>query len=238
MCLGAVSLGGWAALEVFRQAEPLVSEWFAIRQVTLTGARQVTREEVLERLQLNPTETWFSLDASQARGRLTSHPWIQSVSITRVPLHGIVVNVTEREGAAIVKTASQRILVDREGQVLSVGKEIEDPHLPVVHGVDPKGLIEGESQSRRAVQAGIEVAGLLAQAFSGRAEVDAGNPYNVLARVEGLRFQFGSSSFREKWGLYQQVRSALLASTQAEDQVLSGEIDLRYPSKVIVRERG
>jgi len=130
------------------------------------------------------------------------------------------------------------LLLDEEGRVLSALGEGDDPTLPVLLGIDPKRLIQGEAQSRQVARAGIELARLVSQAVEGRLQVNAGNPDNLVASVQGLRFQFGPSSFEEKWVRYQRLQPTIRARTDNGDSHFRSEIDLRYPGKVIVRERG
>lgn len=229
---------GWGAAEAYREYGGMAATWFEIRHVTVSGTSQVTRDEVVEHMRLRPGETLFSLDVDQVLERLKSHAWIRDATLTRIPFHSLAVSVVEREPVAIVKGASLEVLVDRDGHVLSVLSPAEDLTLPILRGIDPNRLIHGEALSRSTVRAGIEVARLVAEVFDGRPEVDARNPSNLVASVNGLRFEFGSASFREKWALYRKIRPALHVSAGSGPGASAREIDLRYPKKVIVRERG
>ncbi len=229
---------GWGAAEAYREYGQTAARWFEIRHITVSGTSQVTRDEVIEHMRMRPNETLFSLEVGRALEGLKSHAWIKDATLTRIPFHSLTVRVVEREPVAIVKGASLDVLVDHEGHVLSVLGPTEDLSLPVLHGIDPNRLIHGEAVSRTTVRAGIEVARLVTEVFDGRPEVDARNPSNLVASVNGLRFEFGSASFREKWALYRKIRPALHVSAGAGHDASASEIDLRYPKKVIVRERG
>ena len=76
------------------------------------------------------------------------------------------------------------------------------------------------------------------QVFPGRPEVNAANLSNVIASVRGVHFQFGAPPFEKKWNLYRRIRPALRGTAASDAAAAGTEIDLRYPSKVIVRERG
>lgn len=229
---------GWGATEAYREYGPAATKWFEIEHITVSGTNQVTRDEVIEHMRLRPGETLFSLDVDQVLARLRSHAWIKDATLTRIPFHNLVVRVVEREPVAIVKSPSLDVLVDEDGHVLSVLGPAEDLRLPVLRGIDPNRLVHGEALSRDTVRAGIEVARLVTEVFDGRPEVDARNPSNLVASVNGLRFEFGSASFREKWALYRKIRPALHVSVGSGPEASAREIDLRYPKKVIVRERG
>jgi len=236
--IAVVFVGWWGAKPLYRDEKPLVAEWFQVREVTVSGTSRVTYEDVLERLRLQSGETLFSVNSTVLVDRLKSHPWIKEAIVNRALFHTLAVTITERRPAAVLRTPSLNLLLDEEGRVLSVLGEEDDPVLPVLVGVDPRRLIQGQAQSRQVARAGIELAGLVGQAVEGRPQVDAGNPENLVASVQGLRFQFGPSSFEEKWDRYRRLQPTLRARADNRSGQFRSEIDLRYPGKVIVRERG
>ena len=236
--LTVVGIGVWGTVVAYHEVAPLAAEWFEIRHVSVTGASQVERSEVIKLMKLRADETLLSLDADRVVKRLKSHVWIKDATVSRVPPHSVAVRVTEREPVAILKASSLNLLLDEEGRVLSVLKRVNDLDLPMIFGVNPRRVIRGEAGSRQAVQAGIEVASLMEQTFPGRPEVNAANPSNVIASVRGVRFQLGAPPFEKKWNLYRRIRPALRRTAASDAAASRTEIDLRFPRKVIVRERG
>ena len=53
----ALLLGAWTAIQFYGMAGPVVAGWFEIREVRVTGLRTVTRDEVMDRLQLDAGAT-------------------------------------------------------------------------------------------------------------------------------------------------------------------------------------
>ncbi len=235
-------LGGglalWGGAEGYRVVAPVVAEWLAVREVRVEGLGQVTRGEVLERLALAPGETLLSVRPAALAERLAAHPWIKRATVTRVFPHTLAVTITERRPAAVVRAPAMTVSVDEEGHFLSVLPDAESSSLPVLVGVDPKRLLEGEDPARRAVRVGITVAEVLSRSFDGRPEVDVANPEHPVAYFNGLRFHFGASSVEEQWARYQQVEQALRVSAGTEGAMPGEEIDLRFPGKVIRRGGG
>ncbi|MEW6543513.1 MAG: FtsQ-type POTRA domain-containing protein [Nitrospirota bacterium] len=258
---------GWGWSAAYERAEPVLHEWLEIREVTVTGIRQVTRAEVLERLALAPGETQWSVRPQVLATRLEVHPWIKRAVVSRSLPHGLDVAIVERQPAAVLRAPGLRLLLDGEGSVLTVLSPGEDPGLPLLVGVEPEGLMQGEERARRAAQTGIKLAGLLENEFPDRPEVDLGNPDNAVAYVGGLRFHFGPSPFEEKWDRYRKITTHCTSDPllrpvaqrvatglpeqgapgngcparrvdQGDDSNRSNEVDLRYPGKVILRERG
>lgn len=232
------TLAVWGMVVGYQKAAPYIARWFEVREITLVGANQVTRSEVLERLALKPGQTLFSLNPRRLAIRLESHPWIKQAIVSRVLPHTVAIKLVERHAVAVLRGPSMALLLDEEGQALTVLSPATDPGLPVLVGIDPKNVLDKESRPVRAARRGIELAGLLGRTFQGRPEVDMGNPENAVAYVEGLRLQFGESSFEEKWDRFQKLESSLPEGAVPGRVEGRHDIDLRYPGKVIVRDRG
>jgi len=132
-----------------------------------------------------------------------------------------------------LRTPSSAFLLDDEGAVLTVLAEREYEELPVVVGLDHRQLLQGNARVRHAAESGIKLAGLLAQSLDGRAEIDLSDPEHAVAYVHGMRFRFGPAPLEEQWERYRTVDPVRRAGA-AKGQP---DIDLRFPDKVIVRER-
>lgn len=239
-CLGILVAGaiGWGGLQAYRQAQPILHDWLEVREVTIAGIQHLSREEVLERLGLQPGETLWSANPSVLSERLMTHPWIKQASVTRSLPHQLIVTLVERRPAVMLKSSSSALLLDKEGQVLTPLSVLEGAEFPILIGVDPDRVMQGDDRARQLVRNGIRLAGLLGDEFDGLPEIDLGNPENAVAYVQGLRFQFGPASFEEKWERYRKIDRTLHVSVGDEQASPKHEIDLRYPGKVIVRERG
>lgn len=229
----AASLGAWTAAQAYVAAGPLAAGWFEIREVRVTGLRTVTREDVMNRLQLDARATLLSVSPAQLEVRASAHPWIKSAAVSRLPMHALSVEITERRPAAVLKAASATYLLDEEGAVLTAMAEHEYEELPVVLGVDPRRLMLGDDQLRRAAQNAVRLAGLLAQSLDGRPEVDMSDPEHAVAYIQGMRFRFGSWPFDEQWERYRTAEPAHRVGAARGPL----DIDLRFSDKVIVRER-
>ncbi|MFM8550803.1 MAG: cell division protein FtsQ/DivIB [Nitrospiraceae bacterium] len=229
---------GWGGMQGYRQAQPILHDWLEVREVTIAGIHHLTREEILARLGLRAGETLWSVKPQALNERLLTHPWIKQASVTRSLPHELIVSVVERQPVALLKSASSALLLDKEGQVLTSLPALEGSEFPILVGVDLDRVMQGDDRARQLVRNGIRLAGLLGDEFDGLPEIDLGNPDNAVAYVQGLRFQFGPASFEEKWERYRKIDRTLHVSAGDEPANAKHEIDLRYPGKVIVRERG
>ena len=230
----AAALGAWTTAQAYHAAGPAVAGWFEIRDVRVTGLRTVTQEEVLDRLQMEARATLLSVSPGQMEARLSAHPWVKSAVVSRLPLHVLSVEITERRPAVVLRTPSAAFLLDDEGAVLTALANHEHGELPVVVGLDHKRLMQGDAQVRQAARNGIRLAGLLAQSLDGRPEIDISDPEHAVAYVQGMRIQFGPASLEEQWERYRAVDPVRRPATGKGQP----DIDLRFSGKVIVREQG
>ncbi|HZS10652.1 MAG TPA: FtsQ-type POTRA domain-containing protein [Nitrospirales bacterium] len=250
----AVCVIVWATATGYRLLAPRLHEWTELRDVQLIGLEHVTRDEAIDKLKLPASVSIMWLSPKRLAERLEAHPWIKTAEISRELPHRLIVHVVERRPAAVLRAENGLWLIDDEGHVLNAVSDGEAQDLPVLRGVDVESLQKGLSHARQAAQAGLRVAGLLGRSFEGRPEVDVHDRDNTVAYVDGLRFQFGPSAFEEKWDRYRKLEPHLAAGAAAKATAVStsaksvtgsatakpavwNEVDLRYPGKVIVRDR-
>ena len=60
---------------------------------------------------------------------------------------------------------------------------------------------------------------------------------NVVASINGVRFQFGDDSLVDQWERFRKVNPPFKTGPVADRKRMGSEIDLRYNNRVIVRER-
>jgi cell division protein FtsQ len=232
-------VAGCAGLFVLvRELGPLTREWFVVRQVIVEGLDHVTRREVMARLALKPDTTLYALNPNWLAERLKQHPWIKEATVALVPFHEVRVSIIERSPSAVVRTMTENLLVDEEGYVLARLGTKDDPSLPILFGVDPRALLQGKPDAKYAVKAGTELSRLIAGTVGGRADINVAHLSNLVASVQGMRFQFSASSMDQQWHRFLQMRPAFRDVAFDHDGERGQEFDLRYRDRVIIRGKG
>ena len=148
------------------------------------------------------------------------------------------VTVVERKPAAIVRIGSEHILADEEGVVLARLGGRDQTTLPLLLGVDGQLLVQGDQLMKRRIRSGIELAKSMAETLDGRIEIDVTHPVNVVASARGVRFHFGGDGLRDQWDRFMKVRAAFKMPAFDGRKHDGHDVDLRYESRVIVREGG
>jgi cell division protein FtsQ len=234
---GAVLIG-WVLMTGLRSAGPLLNRLLEIRAVTVDGVHHIDKREVIELAGLRPGTPLHHIVAAGIQAQVETHPWVKEAVVSRVPFHELRISVVERKPAAIVRTGSENFLTDESGHVLARLGQADDDALPMVTGIDSKGLLRGEGSVRQAVVSGIELARLVGHTYEGRLLINAANPSNLVASVRGVYFQFGGEAVGDQWERFQRVKPTLKTLNFDGHGRGANEVDLRYENRIIVRERG
>lgn len=236
--VAGVALAGWAIVAGLNAGGPLVQRGLEVTTVTVEGLHRIPRQQILAKVDLPSGMALHQLVTAEIKQRVEAHPWVKEAVVTRVPFHELRISIVERTPAAVIHSGTENFLSDDEGHVLAKLGQEDESALPMVIGIDPKGLVQGDAAARRAVKSGVELAKLVGNAFAGRLQVNASDPANLVASVLGVQFQFGQERLSDQWERFQRVKPTLKTLTFDGQDHGANEVDLRYENRVIVRERG
>lgn len=228
----------WAGLWLTRQMGPVVQRGLEVREVSVEGVRQVTKQEILERLALKKGIGQHQLSLTYLAERVRSHPWVKEATVERLPLHALRVTIVERKPSAIARIGSEHVLTDEEGVVLARLGGQDQTTLPLLLGVDGKLLAENDLRTKQRLQSSIELAKWMAETLDGRIEIDVSHPVDLVASARGVRLHFGSDALKDQWDRFIKVRAAFRVPAFDGRKRDGHDVDLRYDNRVIVREGG
>ena len=228
----------WGGVLLFHQLGPVVQRGLEIREVSVEGLRQVTKEDVLTRLALRKGIAQHQVSLAYLAERVRTHAWIKEATVERLPLHALRVTIVERKPAAIARVESEQVLTDAEGVVLARLGRQDQTSLPLILGVDGKLLAQGDLRLKQRLQSSIELAKWMSETLDGRIEIDISHPVNLVASAKGVKFHFGNEALKEQWERFMKVRAAFRMPAFDGRKSEGQDVDLRYDNRVIVRERG
>ena len=217
---------------------PALQDLLEIKTISVEGLYHLDKQQVLDLAKVKPGAPLHHIVTTAIKEQVEAHPWVKTAEVTRVPFHELRISVSERKPAVIVRTESQNFLCDEDGHVLNRLGQLDNEALPLVTGIDLPGLVQGTDSVRHAVVSGIELARVVGESFDGRLHVLADNPSNLVALVQGMRFQFGDEALKEQWERFRRVKSTLKAQNFDGLGRNVREVDLRYENRIIVREGG
>ena len=170
---GALAYGAVAGQHV-----PAVIDWakdardiaanalgFRIAAISLTGEKEVSREEVLTTAGVTGRASLLFLDADAARTRLLANPWIADAAVLKLYPNRLQITITERHAFALWQKDGRLSVIAADGTVLEPFVENRYLGLPLVVGRDAErqakeflAVVDRYPDIRSALRASILVA--------------------------------------------------------------------------------
>lgn len=108
---------------------------FAIDEVKITGHRETSEIDILERLEFDGFTSLVGFDVDAARERLASLAWVKSASVRKIYPDALEVKVEEREPFAIWQHGGDLALIEASGNFIARFSGNRHASLPLVIGV-------------------------------------------------------------------------------------------------------
>jgi cell division protein FtsQ len=125
--------------------------WFAIDEVTITGATTNERQVKAAVEQAAQDMTTLHLKDSELRDAVAQYPTIASVGASTSFPHTLHVTVTERLPVAFLKVGPRRTAVSADGYLLT-GASFDPKQLPRIDGVVANGSrLNGDAAAQAAI---------------------------------------------------------------------------------------
>jgi cell division protein FtsQ len=105
-----------------------------IAEVSLSGQRQVSREEIFAAAGVTESSSLLFLDVADARARLEAIPWIAEATVRKLYPDRLQITVTEREAFALWQLNGKISVIAADGTALSAKLEPRLVTLPFVVG--------------------------------------------------------------------------------------------------------
>ncbi len=138
---------------------------FRIAAISLTGQKEVSREEILTTAGVTGRASLLLLDADAARTRLLANPWIGDAAVLKLYPDRLQITITERQAFALWQKDGRVSVIAADGTVLEPFVEDRYLGLPLVVGrgaqrqaSDFLAVINRYPEIRAALRASILVA--------------------------------------------------------------------------------
>jgi cell division protein FtsQ len=194
---------------------------FRISAISLSGPKEVSRDDVLANAGVTGHASLLFLDADAARARLMANPWIADAAVLKLYPDRLQITITERQAFALWQKDGRVSVIAADGTVLEAFVEDRYRALPLVVG---KG----------AERQGKDFLALMDRYPTIRAQLRAS--ILVAERRWNLRLDNGIDVRLPESGLEQALDR--LVALDRDKKLLSRDIvavDLRLPDRVTVR---
>ena len=138
---------------------------FRIAAISLSGEKEVSREEILTTAGVTGRASLLFLDADAARQRLLANPWIADAAVLKLYPNRLQITITERHAFALWQKNGRLSVIAADGTVLEPFVENRYLGLPLVVGRDAErqakdflAVVDRYPDIRSALRASILVA--------------------------------------------------------------------------------
>ncbi|HEY6631831.1 MAG TPA: cell division protein FtsQ/DivIB [Rhizobiaceae bacterium] len=131
----SVLYGAWLGGQIPVAAQAVTARFgFAVDQVRVSGNKETSEIDILERLDLDGWTSLIGFDAEAARERIAGLPWVKVAAVRKVYPDELEVRMEEREPFAIWQHGSQLAIIERDGRVITPFDGGRHAVLPLVIG--------------------------------------------------------------------------------------------------------
>jgi cell division protein FtsQ len=125
-----------AVIDWFKEARDVAanSAGFRIAAISLSGQKEVSREEILTTAGVTGDASLLFLDADTARARLMANPWIADAAVLKLYPDRLQISITERQAFALWQKDGHVNVIAADGTVLEPYVEDRYLGLPLVVG--------------------------------------------------------------------------------------------------------
>ena len=138
---------------------------FRIAAISLSGEKEVSREEILATAGVTGRASLLFLDADAARQRLLANPWIADAAVLKLYPNRLQITISERHAFALWQKNGRLSVIAADGTVLEPFVENRYLGLPLVVGRDAErqardflAIVDRYPDIRSALRASILVA--------------------------------------------------------------------------------
>ena len=240
--IAGVALGvAWSARQYV-----LTSPRFAVTEVDVAGSKMRTQDDLVHESQLAVGQNIFSIDLDAARAAVAKDPWIHDVEIARRLPGTILLNVTEREAAALVSVSgadgsSDLFIASRDGEMFKQ-VEVGDPSdLIVITGITTDAVAQDREGVTRQILRALDLASdyahthLAARSPLEEIHLAGDGTLSIVIGKSALTLNLGAPPFRKKLDQAARVLAEIDRRGGKADAVLLDN-DTR-PDRVVVRMR-
>ncbi|QDY99303.1 FtsQ-type POTRA domain-containing protein [Nitratireductor mangrovi] len=108
---------------------------FAISDVRISGHRETSEIDILQRLELDGWTSLVGFDVDHARSRIAAMPWVRSASVRKIYPDAVEIAIEEKQPFAIWQRGSDLTLIERSGAEIAPFRSERYATLPLVVGV-------------------------------------------------------------------------------------------------------
>lgn len=209
----------------------LHSSLFRVREIVVEGNKLLSKQDVMALTGLSKDLNIFKANLKLAGEKVSLHPMIKEVKITRDLPARIVIKITERKQIGLLIDTGGFIVVGEDGCYLKKVTSLTNVNLPIITGVKPSGSRPGQIIADDRLKSALSY--LLTMPANLRAavsEMNVSDSNNIkMYTIDGAEIRFGDNGrIAEKIKLFQEV-----IGQKYQNRILY--IDISYKGRPVIK---
>ena len=186
------------------------SPFFMVKEIRITGVKQLGREEVKGLAGLAEGVNIFKADLKQAEGKVALHPMVKKVEMSRDLPDSVIINITERQPVGLIPGQPGYTVIGDDGRCLSVIKNLSTINLPFITGITVKSAVSGQPVSDNKLNAALAYLSAMPDSLKAAvSEINVADLNDIrMFTIDTVEVKFGDDRrIEEKIKLYKEVIS-------------------------------
>jgi cell division septal protein FtsQ len=215
---------------------------FQLRTVEYAPTPHLGQADALALAGVTVGQSLLSIDTDAVALRIASHPWVRRVHASRRLPGCLVIEVSERQAAAVV-ALSGLYLIDESGRPFKRASMDEADGLPVITGIERPRYASmrevSEAAFREALALLLEYRARVGRPAVGEINIDPGFGFSAVLFEGGAEIRLGRGNYGKKLAQLDQIFEALRArGTGGLSALRIVHLDLPESGRVPVLLRG
>jgi len=187
---------------------------FQLRTIEFAPTPHLGQADVLALAGVTVGSSLLSIDTDAVAARIASHPWVERVHASRRLPGCLVIEVSERQAAAVV-ALSGLYLIEESGRPFKRASMEEADGLPVITGIERARYADLREVSEAAFQEALallrEYRERAGRPAVGEISIDPGFGFSLLLFEGGAEIRLGRGNYGKKLAQLDQIFEALRA---------------------------
>lgn len=137
-----ITVGFIAFVMVYAYNCIITTSYFELKDITVRGNERITENEVLNLADIDPHSNILTLNLKDISRSVETNSWVKDTAIGREFPDRLVIEVRERDPAALVLVDGNLFIMDWDGEVFKKFSNRDNVHLPILNGIYKGGTIK------------------------------------------------------------------------------------------------
>ena len=120
----------------------MCADYFKLENTIVRNCNKVSKERIIELAGISPSINILTVNTGKMARRIEDHPWVKDASVGREFPDRLVIEVVERDVAALLKKGKDLYIVDRSGESFKKFEAGDSADAPLLTGLYRNGRVE------------------------------------------------------------------------------------------------